>query len=62
MNNPNTIHNTQHTTKMAEPPEQPFRLVKSERGGTKLTENGYKYGMQRRVGEMIHWQCERRGV
>ena len=45
-----------------EPPDQPFRLVKSERGGTKLTESGYMYGMQRRVGEMIHWQCERRGV
>ena len=47
---------------MVQPLDQPFRLVMSERGGTKLTENEYMYGMQRRVGEMIHWQCERRGV
>ena len=27
-----------------------------------MTEGGYFYGMQRRVGEVIHWQCEQRGV
>ena len=46
---------------MTEPPGQPFRLTRSQRGAEKLTEGGYSYGRQRRVGEVTHWLCERRG-
>ena len=27
-----------------------------------MIEGGFIYGKQRRAGEVIHWQCERRGV
>ena len=47
---------------MAEPPDQQFRLIRSERRCSKMTEGGYFYGMQRKVGEVIHWQREQRGV
>ena len=41
---------------------QPFKLIKSTRGGNKMIDGGFIYGQQRIVGEVIHWQCERRGV
>ena len=44
------------------PLNQPLRLIKSQRGGNKLVEGGYIYGVQRRVGEVTHWLCERRGI
>ncbi|KAI6655653.1 hypothetical protein LOD99_1793 [Oopsacas minuta] len=48
---------------MAEPLDQPtFRLIKSQRGGDKLLENGFLFGVQRRVGDVTHWLCEQRGV
>ena len=48
---------------MEDPPlNQPFRLIKSQRGGNKLVERGYIYGVQRRAGEVTHWLCEKRGV
>ena len=40
---------------------QPFRLTRSQRGAEKLTEGGFSYGKQRRVGGVTHWLCERRG-
>ena len=27
-----------------------------------MIEGGYMYGMQRRVNDVTHWQCEQRGV
>ena len=45
-----------------DPPDQPFRLIRSSRGGEKLVEGGYLDDRQRRVGDVKHWQCERRGV
>ena len=42
--------------------QQPFRLIKSQRGGNKLLERGYIYGMQRRAGDVTHWLCEQRGI
>ena len=50
------------TPVIAENTHQPFRLIKSTRGAYKMIEGGYIYGQQRRAGEVIHWQCERRGV
>ncbi|KAI6651155.1 hypothetical protein LOD99_5506 [Oopsacas minuta] len=48
---------------MTEPLDQPtFRLIKSQRGGDKLLEDGYLFGVQRRVGDVTHWLCEQRGV
>ncbi|KAI6649971.1 General transcription factor II-I-like [Oopsacas minuta] len=48
---------------MTEPLDQPtFRLTKSQRGGDKLLEDGYSFGVQRRVGDVTHWLCEQRGV
>ena len=44
------------------PPDQPFRLIRSQRGGSKLVEGGYVYGVQRRVGEVTHWLSEKIGV
>ena len=44
------------------PPDQHFMLIRSQRGGSKLVEGGYVYGVQRRVGEVKHWLCEMRGV
>ena len=44
------------------PPVQPFRLIRSQRRGSKLVEGAYVYGVQRRVGEVTHWLCEKRGV
>ena len=42
-------------------PDQPFRLIRSQRGAEKLTEGGFSYGKQRRVGGVTHLLCERRG-
>ena len=42
--------------------QQSFRLTKSQRGGEKLLERGYIYGMQRRAGDVTHWLCEQRGI
>ena len=39
-----------------------FSLIKLSKGGIKLIEGGFIYGQQRRVGEVVHWQCERRGI
>ncbi|KAI6651166.1 hypothetical protein LOD99_5517 [Oopsacas minuta] len=48
---------------MAEPLDQPtFRLIKSQRGGDKLSESGFLFGVQGRVGDVTHWLCEQRGV
>ena len=47
---------------MAQPPGQSFRLTRSQRGAEKLTEGDYCYGKQRRVGDVTHWLCERRGI
>ena len=41
---------------------QPFMLIKSTSGGNKMIDGAFIYGQQRIVGEVIHWQCERRGV
>ena len=41
---------------------QPCMLIKSTGGGNKMIDGGFIYGQQRKVGEVIHWQCERRGV
>ena len=40
----------------------PFRLIKSSRGGFKLAENGFFYDKQRKVGDVVHWQCEQRSI
>ena len=40
----------------------PFRLIKSSRGGFKLAENAFLYDKQRKVGDIVHWQCEQRGI
>ena len=45
-----------------DPPDQPFRLIKSCRGGEKLVEGDYLYDRQRRVGDVKHWQCVKRGI
>ena len=46
-----------------EPPlAPPFKLMKTQRGGNKLVERGYIYGGHRRVGEVTHWLCEKRGI
>ena len=37
-----------------------YRLIKSSRGGFKLTEGGYIYDKQRVCGEITHWQCEKK--
>ena len=50
------------TTIISENNHQSFTLIKSSKGGNKLIEGGFIYGQQRRAGEVIHWQCERRGV
>ena len=42
--------------------QQPFMLIKSTRGGKKMIDGGFINGQQRKVGEVIHWQCERSGV
>ena len=39
-----------------------FKLIKSSRGGLKLSEGGYIYDKQRIHGELTHWQCEKKGV
>ena len=41
---------------------QPFMRIKSTSGGNKMIDGAFIYGQQRIVGEVIHWQCERRGV
>ena len=41
---------------------QPCMLIKSTGGGNKMIDGGFIYGQQRKVVEVIHWQCERRGV
>ena len=41
---------------------QSFVSIKSSKGGCKLIEGGFVYGQQRRVREVVHWQCERRGI
>ena len=46
---------------MAQPLDQPFRLIKSQRGD-KLVERGYIHSQHRRVGEVKHWLCEQRGI
>ena len=33
---------------------QPFRLLKSTRGGNKIIEGGFIYGQQSRAGEVTH--------
>ena len=45
-----------------DPSSLPFRLIRTTRGGFKLTEGGYINAKQRRVGDVTHWQCERKGV
>ena len=35
-----------------------FKLIRSSRGGLKLSEGGYIYEKQRIYGELTHWQCE----
>ena len=45
-----------------DPSSLPFRQIRTTRGGFKLTEGGYIYAKQRRVGEVTHWQCERKEV
>ena len=42
--------------------QQEFRLLQSSRGGYKLAENGFLYDKQRKVGDIIHWQCEQRSI
>ena len=37
-----------------------FRLIKSSRGGNILEENGSLYDKHKVLGEINHWQCERR--
>ena len=36
--------------------------MKAQRGGNNLLERGYIYGVHRKVGEVTHWLCEKRGV
>ena len=50
------------TTIISENNHPSFTLIKSSKGGNKLIEGGFIYGQQRRVGEVVHWQCERRRV
>ena len=45
----------QHTFLMEIQPE--FKLIKSSRGGQKLSDGGYIYDKQRIHGELTHWQC-----
>ena len=47
---------------MATALHQTFRVIISQKGGQKMIEGGYMYGMQRRVNDVTHWQCEQRGV
>ena len=50
------------TTIISENNHQSFSFIKSSKGCIKLIEGGFIYGQQRRVGEVVHWQCERRGI
>ena len=43
------------------PHDETFRLIKTQRGRSKLVERGYVYCHHRRVGEVTHWLCEMRG-
>ncbi|KAI6656060.1 General transcription factor II-I-like [Oopsacas minuta] len=48
---------------MAEPPsDQLFRLIRTIRGGKKMMEGDYMFTVQRRIGDVVHWQCEERGT
>ncbi|KAI6653123.1 hypothetical protein LOD99_3959 [Oopsacas minuta] len=47
---------------MVEPPDQPFRLIKTIRRGSKMMEGGFMYTVQRRIGDVVHWQCKERGT
>ena len=51
----------QFSNLMAQPPES-FRLTRSQRGAEKLTEGGYCYGKQRRVGDVTHGCVKKRGL
>ena len=42
--------------------QQQFKLLQPSRGGYKLAENGFLYDKQRKVEEVIHWQCEQRTI
>ena len=42
--------------------QQQFKLLQSTRGGYKLAENVLLCDKQRKVGEVIHWQCEQRTI
>ncbi|KAI6655701.1 hypothetical protein LOD99_1841 [Oopsacas minuta] len=45
-----------HKQHVAEPPsDQPFRLIRTNRGA-------YVYTVQKRIGDVVHWQCEERGT
>ena len=46
---------------MATAPHQTFKVIISQKGGQKMIEGGYMYGMRRRVNDVTHWQCEQRG-
>ena len=38
-----------------------FTLIKSSRGGHKLSERGFIFDKQRIYGDVTHWQCEKKG-
>ena len=44
-----------------DPLDQPFRLIKTNRGADKLIEGGFVYTKNSRAGEVTHWRCEQRG-